>query len=219
MKKCRLFNSLDEKALLEILQSPSSRIMIYDNGNVIFSQGETCSNLSIVLLGEVEIQKLEASGKVLTVSNLKIGDVFGENLLFGDKNKYPMNVISKASSAVLHLSKGYVEELCQKSPGFLTTLMQTLSNKAVALSSKLNEIGLRSLRQKICQNIYSLYTINNTKSFPLEMSKKEWAEKLAVQRPSLSRELIKLKDEGIIDYDKNTITLLDIEAIEDILHS
>ena len=46
------------------------------------------------------------------------------------------------------------------------------------------------------------------------MSKKEWADKLGVQRPSLSRELIKMKEEGIIDYDKDTISILNSSALK-----
>lgn len=47
------------------------------------------------------------------------------------------------------------------------------------------------------------------------MSKKDWAEKLGVQRPSLSRELIKMKEEGLIDYDKEKIFIKDINAIKE----
>ena len=39
------------------------------------------------------------------------------------------------------------------------------------------------------------------------MSKEELANNLFMQRPSLSRELIKMRDEGILDFDRWTITL------------
>ena len=47
------------------------------------------------------------------------------------------------------------------------------------------------------------------------MSKKDWADKLGVQRPSLSRELINMKKDGLIDYDRSKIIILDLEEIKD----
>ncbi|WP_426348118.1 Crp/Fnr family transcriptional regulator [Alloiococcus sp. CFN-8] len=217
LKKCKLFINFTEAEIINLLSSKNIPIKSYPLGEIIFTQGNECHFLSIVLEGEVEIQKLEASGKVLTVSRLNSGDVFGENLLFGDKNHYPMNVVSKKTSKILHIPKASVAALSQNHGAFMTSFMQTLSNKAVALSSKLNEIGLRSLRQKICDYIYSEYKKTASTRINLSLSKKEWAEHLGVQRPSLSRELMKLKEEGIIEYDKTSITILDEEAIEDIL--
>ncbi len=219
LKKCRLFLSFNDNEINRLLDNKVSHIKSYPSGEIIFSQGEECKFLSIVLDGEIEIQKLEPSGKVLTVSRLLQGDVFGENLLFGDKNHYPMNVVSKKSSQILHIPKITVAELSATHTGFMSSFMQTLSNKAVALSSKLNEIGLKSLRQKICDYIYSELNKTSSHRIPLAISKKDWAEQLGVQRPSLSRELMKLKEEGIIDYDKTSITILDEEALEDILYS
>jgi Mn-dependent DtxR family transcriptional regulator len=46
------------------------------------------------------------------------------------------------------------------------------------------------------------------------MTKKDWADKIGVQRPSLSRELIKMKEEGIIEYYKNIIIIEDLKALE-----
>lgn len=217
LKNCKLFINFSEKEINDLLSNKSTHIKSYPSGEIIFSQGEECIVLSIVLEGEVEIQKLEPSGKVLTVSKLLSGDVFGENLLFGDKNHYPMNVVSKKNSRILHIPKPSVAALSQSHTAFMTSFMQTLSNKAVALSSKLNEIGLRSLRQKICDYIYSDYNKTSSNKINLTLSKKEWAEHLGVQRPSLSRELMKLKEEGIIDYDKTSITILDEETLKDIL--
>lgn len=219
LKDSKLFKTFSDESLNMLLQSISCKITSYYSEDVIFSEGEKCTNLSIILSGEIEIQKLEPSGKVLTVSNLHEGEVFGENLLFGDRNFYPMDVISKKQSTVLHISKDYVEKLCTTNTDFLNTLLRTLSNKAVALSSKLKQIGLKSLRQKICDFIYISYKKTGSNKIKLNMSKKDWADKLGVQRPSLSRELMKMKEEQIIDYDKDHIYVLNLEALKDTLNS
>ncbi|WP_242850146.1 Crp/Fnr family transcriptional regulator [Clostridium polynesiense] len=219
MQGSKLFKAFCRESLEALLKSSFVKISYYESEDVIYSEGDKCTNLSLVLQGEVEIQKLEPSGKVLTVSNLNEGEVFGENLLFGDKNFYPMDVISKKNSTVLHITKAYVERLCRENADFLNTILRILSNKAVALSSKLKQIGLKSLRQKICDYLYTNYKDTGSNNIRLNMSKKDWAEKLGVERPSLSRELIKMKEEGIIEYDKENIRILDADALEDALNS
>lgn len=210
----RLFKRFENSELLEILTSSDSKIKSYPKDEILFMEEENCSSLSIVLEGNIEIQKIDQNGKILTVASLKKGDAFGENLLFGDKNLYPMTVISKSKSVVLHMPKETVAMLCQKNIDFLYEFLRTLSNKAVALSSKLKEVTLKTIRQKICEFLYIQYSSSENKYIKLNMSKKEWADKLGVQRPSLSRELIKLKEEGIIDYDKDSIIINDINILE-----
>ena len=48
------------------------------------------------------------------------------------------------------------------------------------------------------------------------MTKKKWAESLGVQRPSLQRELLRLKEEGLIDYDFKYIFIKDLEGLKNI---
>ncbi|MBU5592134.1 Crp/Fnr family transcriptional regulator [Clostridium sp. MSJ-4] len=209
-----LFKKFTEEDLQILLHDPNVKISSYDKDNVIFMEEDTCENLSIILEGNIEIQKIDQSGKLLTVASLKKGDAFGENLLFGDKNLYPMTVMSKTKSIILHIPKNIVALLCQKNLDFLYEFLKTLSNKAVALSSKIKQVTLKTIREKICEFLYKKYCYSNNKKIMLNMSKKEWADKLGVQRPSLSRELMKLKEEGIIDYEKDYILILDVELLE-----
>ncbi|WP_243122214.1 Crp/Fnr family transcriptional regulator [Clostridium thermarum] len=212
--KMPLFRDFKPEELMEFFTSCDYSIASYGKDDMIFIEDETCSNLSIVLEGMVEIQKIDASGKILTVAQFEQGDTFGENLIFGDKNLYPMTVVSKSKSMVLHIPKTSVVVLCQKNTTFLYQFLRALSNRAVNLSSKLKQVTLKTIRQKICEFLSNKYEKSGKVQVKLGMSKREWADKMGVQRPSLSRELIKMKDEGIIDYDKDTIIILDLEALE-----
>ncbi|WP_163192737.1 Crp/Fnr family transcriptional regulator [Clostridium thermarum] len=212
--KTPLFRDFKQEELMEFFASCDYSITSYGKDDIIFIEDETCSNLSIVLEGMVEIQKIDPSGKVLTVAQFERGDTFGENLIFGDKNLYPMTVVSKSKSTVLHIPKASVVVLCQKNTTFLYQLLRTLSNRAVNLSSKLKQVTLKTIRQKICEFLFNQHQKTGKVLIKLGMSKREWADKMGVQRPSLSRELIKMKEEGIIDYDKDTIMILDLESIE-----
>jgi CRP/FNR family transcriptional regulator, dissimilatory nitrate respiration regulator len=217
LKNNPLFRDFQINHLSDFLKESEYTIKTYGKDDMIFIEDELCSTLSIVLDGSVEIQKIDSSGKVLTVAQFTDGDTFGENLIFGDNNHYPMTVVSKSKTVVLHLPKASVTKLCQSNAVFLNEFLKTLSNRAVNLSAKLKEVTLKTIRQKICEFLSMKYKKSGDSSIKLGMSKKEWADKIGVQRPSLSRELIKMKDEGLIDFDKDTILIHDIDDIESFL--
>lgn len=214
LKGTPLFKDFDIEHINDIISDSDYAIKSYNKEDIIYIEDEKCSNLSIVLEGMVEIQKIDASGKVLTVAQFECGDNFGENLIFGDKNFYPMTVVSKSKSLVLHIPKPTVVKLCQDNAVFLNEFLRTLSNRAVNLSAKLKEVTLKTIRQKICEFLLSKYDITKSSTINIGMSKKDWADKIGVQRPSLSRELIKMKEEGIIDYDKDTVIIKDIDSLQ-----
>lgn len=211
------FKNFSKDELLSTLKYKNYRFSSYNTEDVIFMEGEPCLNFSIILKGAVEIQKIDPSGKVLKVATFGVGDVFGENLIFGERSTYPMMVMSKCSSLILHLSKDSMVKLCEENPKFLFQFLKVQSNKAQTLSSKIKEVTLKTIRQKICEFLVEEYEESGDTTIKLPMSKKNWADSLGVQRPSLSRELIKLKEEGLIDYDKEYIYIKDIDSLEDFI--
>lgn len=215
IRMCKLFKSFSDDEASELLNAKNNSIKTYSVGDILFMQDESCDYLSVVLDGVIEIQKLDPDGNILVVASLEKGNVFGENLLFGDRHFYPMSVVCKNTAKVLHIHKSYVETLLQKNHEFLVIFLRILSNKAMALSSKLKQVSMKSLRQMICNYILSLYKKDKSLELNLNMSKKDWADKLGVQRPSLSRELINMKKDGLIDYDRSKIIILDLEEIKD----
>lgn len=217
LKNIDLFKAFNESELLELLNNPNSRITEHNKGEIIFSEDEKCTALSITLDGTIEIQKIDALGKMLTVTELFSGDTFGEILLFSDFSHFPMTVFSKTNSIVMHIQKDLIVSFCQNNKTFLNEYLKILSNKAYILNKKLKEVTLKTIRQKICEYILMQYKVQKKLEISLPITKKEWADKLGVQRPSLSRELIKMKEEDLIDYDKNSIFIKDLEAIKDFL--
>lgn len=192
----------------------SYNIKLYKKDELIFIEDEKCRNLSIILSGAVEIQKIDPSGKVLIIAEFHEGDSFGESLIFSDRGNFPMSVMSKTDSVILHIEKDSVIKLCQKSSTFLYAYLRLISNRAMLLGTKIKEVTLKTIRQKICEFLIYEYALKKDKRIHLTMTKKEWADKMGVQRPSLSRELIKLKDERLIDFYKDVIELKDVESIK-----
>ena len=215
LNNCKLFSKFTDEDIKSLINSGFTYFKTYTKEDLIFSEGEQCKFLSIILDGTIEIQKLDSNGNILVVDTLNKGNVFGENLLFGDRNTYPMSVVSKNNSQVLHINKEYIYTLCSTKESFLKELLRILSNKALNLSSKLKQVTMKSIRKMISSYLLERYEIEKTKTIKLEFSRKDWADKLGVQRPSLSRELMKMRDAGLIDFSKDTIIIKNIENLKE----
>lgn len=216
IKNTTLFKTFSEEDFKRLFNTIPYKLESYGKGDVILAEEDTCSTLNLILEGNVEIQKIDASGKILSIAEFTRGDIFGEMLIFADSNTSPINAISKTKSTVLLMNKASVISLCQKSESFLSEYLRIISNKAMILNLKLKEVTLKTIRQKICEYLIMQYKEQNSLSIKLTMTKKDWADKIGVQRPSLSRELIKMKEEGIIDFNKNIITIEDLDTLLEI---
>ncbi len=205
-----LFRDISANDIEEIFLADYYLVNKYNKNSVIYFQNEKCTTLDIVLNGIVTIQGIDEKGNYISISDFTIGDALGGNLLFSHKNFYPMTVLSKTDVTILHLKKDLILNLCQKNTEFLTNFLQSLADKTLILTDKIKTLSFKTIRQCLIEFlIYESY-VQKSKTIKMEMTKKDLAEKFGVQRPSLSRELNKMRKEGLIEYDAHTIKILNI---------
>lgn len=223
LKHCILFKDLTTEELKNLLANIN--YSIYDNckncdechGCMIALEGDKCDVLGIVIHGELEVQKHYASGKVVTLAKLSKGNTFGEAIAFSETNIYPATIVTSKGSIILYISKKDIISMCSAYPKVLNNFMQLLSSKILLLNRKIKELSFETLRQKISNYLLTQYEIQKTLALVLPVSRKDLAEHLGVQRPSLSREFVNMKDDGLIDFNKSLVQIKDLEGIEDIL--
>jgi len=163
--------------------------------------------MDIILEGELSVQKIDKEGNILTVAVFNGGDIIGANLLFASSNDYPMTIVSDMKTVVLHIPKPILLELSSKNFDFMNALLKVVSDKALVLTNTIDGISLKTIREKI--NAFLKYESHIQKSsvIKLNMSKKDLAQRMGIQRSSLSRELNKMRKDGLIEFDSRTITL------------
>jgi len=213
---CPLFKGYCNCEIQKIINGVNYKINYYSKGQIIANEGDICNSIGIVLKGSTEVQKIFASGKTITVSRLNIGEIFGEVVIFSKVNFYPSTIVSSDTSQIMFISKDDIIKMCISDKIILKNFMEILSNKILTLDKKLENISYQTLRQKIGSMILDEYKKQKNLKIKTPYSRKEMAEQLGVPRPSLSRELLNMKSEGLIDFDRNYITILDMDRFEDI---
>ncbi|SHH52008.1 Crp/Fnr family transcriptional regulator [Clostridium grantii] len=208
-----LFKSFSTSQLYELFKTNQYTLSQYKKDNIIYFESELCTSLDIILKGELIIQKIDEKGNVLTIAEFRVGDNIGGNLLFSKPHCYPMSVLSKSATEILHINKDFVLNLCQIDQNFLIEFLTCISDKTSILTNKIKSISMKSIKESIIEFLnYEYYSQKNEK-IQLHMTKKELAEKLGIQRTSLSRELNKMKKDGLVDYDASSITICDFSII------
>ncbi|AGK96308.1 Crp/Fnr family transcriptional regulator [Clostridium pasteurianum] len=217
LKNCVIFKNFNGEAIKILLDKINYKMYSYLKDETIAMEGDNCSNIGVIVNGSIEIKKFFASGKTVTIAKFLSGDIFGEVIIFSDINKYPSTIVASENSQILFISKEDIVTLCSMNVSILNNFMGLLSNKILMLNNKLKNLSYETLRQKITSLLLESYHIDRKTLFQINSSRKEMAESLGVPRPSLSRELINMKKDGLIDFHKNAFKILNLEAMEDIL--
>ncbi len=207
-----LFNSFSKEELTEIFNSDGYEIGRYGKDQIVHLQNEVCNAMDIILEGKVAVQKIDEEGHVLTINVFSAPDVIGAHLVFSTNNIYPMTVISDADTVILRLPKTLIIELGRSNFDFMVALLRTISDRMLILADKIRTISHKTIRQQVVAFLTYEYHLQKSPVIRLNYSKKELAERLGVQRSSLSRELNKMRRDGLLEFDARTITLKDMKV-------
>lgn len=190
------------------LQSGEFRVVTHKKNAVVHLEGEICTKLEILMSGEVVVDRIDEEGNILSISRFREEDVLGGPLLFASDPNYILTVSAVLDTTMLEITKKCILEMCFSNQRFLEMYLQMISNHASLLGKKLKNHVERSLREKIQSYLQVQAQRQGNEKIELKESKKALAERFGVQRTSLSRELKKMKDDGLIDYDAKWIQIL-----------
>lgn len=217
LKSFSIFQGVGEEFIEKIIEEKKYKIVNYNKGDIIAIEDSMCLRIGIVLNGNIEIQRIYESGRSLTIQRFMEGSTFGEATVFSKVNTYPATIIASTKARIMFIRNEDVIELCSIEKKFLENFISLLSEKIFMLNNKVKTISFCSIRQKIANFILEQVKIQNSERIKLNINKKELSEYLGIQRPSLSRELINMQEDGIIKCNKNEFHILDMYTLKEII--
>lgn len=203
------FKKIKQKTINDLISAGEITRYSCRKGVTVHEQGTGCQGVDIVWSGKLTAYSLAANGSETIVFEFGKGNIVGANLLFGDQNTYPMNIYCIEDSIFFHISKGAIIELL-KEYGFVIPFVKSLSSNSQGMNQKIAMYTRKSLRGNLMEYFTALSVDQNSKSIILPISKKQLADHLGVQRPSLFRELKRMKDEGLVEINNRTIRICDM---------
>ena len=208
MRQFDLIKSIKPEEIESYLSEGSCNITEYGKNNIVHFVGEFCSKLEIILSGKVVIERIDESGNLMTIADFYGGDVLGGNLMFSKNPYYPMTVTAKDATFILEINKTRLFQLFSDNHDFLKSYLEYVSDHTVILGDRIKHYVNRTIRESIISYLDYERKKQNSNIIKLSMTKMALAERIGVQRTSLSRELAKMRDDGLIKFDIDSIELL-----------
>ena len=174
--------------------------------HTVYNQGDTCDKIDIVLSGTLVAYSLSENGNENIVFSFSKDSVIGANLLFGNVNRYPLNIYCTSDCEILSIK---IDEVCRllNDHSFVMNFVKNISLNSQGMNKKIAMSTGKSLRENILDYFTALSVEQKSNTIILPMSKKQLADHLGVKRPSLFRELKKLKGDGLMDVYNTQIVL------------
>ena len=189
---CRKIPVNEQKTFLDELNL-STRV--FKKGEWIAQQGDAVNALYILLKGSVKTEMISESGTVLNIEIIHAPHPLAPAFLFAENNQFPVDVIALEHCEIVVISKESIMKQLAVNKAFLQEFMTFNSNRTHFLSERLKFLSTKTIKGKLAQ--YILVRTNNME-FNLNMNQTELAEYFGVTRPSLSRSLSEMINEGII---------------------
>ncbi|MDO5520191.1 MAG: Crp/Fnr family transcriptional regulator [bacterium] len=212
-----LFKNMSEEDITKTLSCSGAKEQYFKKNSYLFHTGDIPAYLYILTEGEVHVCKDTPNGNRLIMNTFsKPGTTFGEVYLFVDEKPYDFYVVTTKDTRVLCVPKHYFYQTCDRSCGHhqkvIKNMLSILSEKAYFLNKKIQIIAAGSLRHKLAE--FFLQNCTDEGIVTSSMSREQLADYLGVTRPSLSRELMKMKEEGILEINRKQIKILDFDLLE-----
>lgn len=215
-----LFQGINEEEINKLLICLEPSIEVYKKKELISRQGESFSKIGLLLSGRANIVNERASGQRIVMETIGPGDLFGEVAAFAGQASWPATVESRGNTEIVFICKNRIvsacEFACKWHQKLTVNFVSIISDKALALSNKIEYLTIKSMRGKINFFLLNKYLKNNKSlDFDIGMNRNEMADFLNVSRPSLSRELKRMKEEKIIDFHLSYFKILDLNRLEE----
>lgn len=208
IRASNLLGSLTEEETRAYLRDGGFHLCLYGKGEIIHFAGDFCSKMEMTIYGKVVVESIDEEGNLLSIAEFSGNEILGGNLMFSKTPYYPMTITAKEETLVLEINKDRLFNLFSDNHEFLKNYLEYVADHTAILGYQIKHYSNKTIRKSLMNFLEHEKKEQNTNRIELRMSKKALAEKIGVQRTSLSRELSKMREEGLICYDSKSITIL-----------
>lgn len=215
LKRTRLFAGVGEDEIESLLSCLGARVLEYKKSEYVLRQGEHISDIMVLAEGNLHIQKDDYWGNRSILGHISVGEMFGEAYAFPQSGAMLNDVVAVEDSKVLFFDVKRILTTCSAACRFHSMVVRNMffaiSEKNRNLVQKLGHMSRRTTREKLISYLSEEAKKQNSSKFTIPFNRQQLADFLSVDRSAMSNELCKMRDEGLLEFDKNQFVLLETE--------
>lgn len=216
--KTPLFSGIGKEEMASFLICLNPKVQEYAKGEIIAIEGEPLCGIGCLLSGGTSVLKEGASGERNLLTVLKPGNLFGEMAAWSQDRRWPATVLAVEDASALFIQPEKLTGPCAKScrwhTAIIGNMLRILSEKALGLNRKLDYMTIKSMRGKLATYFLEQKKRAGSQTFTMPLNRNELADYLGVSRPSMSREMGRMREEGIIDFHLSTVKIRNLAQIK-----
>ncbi len=228
--RANLAQVLEKTALLSSLSQPELQMLasrtvrkLFSAGELLFSEGEPCSGLHIIARGKVRIFKTSMNGREQVLAMNLPGESVAELPVF-DGGSYPASAIAVEDAEVAFISRRDFRAFCIEHPEVALKMLSVVGERLRRLIAIIEELSFTTIRQRLIATLVKLAQTEGRQTergleFQLPTTHQELANQLGTVRELISRNLMRLQAEGLLDVDARLIVVKDMKGLSALLES
>lgn len=217
IKNTLLFQSLNTEEIQRVLHCSNAKFLTFDKHQEIISPEDRPEVLYLILKGKVILEQFNYMGKPMNIEYRKTGELFAQETLFLENDKFDYSVRATEPCKILTANKNFFFQTCEKScehhSKVIYNMLHIFALENRQKQQRLELLTCGELEQRVAW--YLLEISNGNPLVSLSMNRNELAAYLNVARPSLSRTLSSMQEQEIIQIQgRNQIHILDFENLQ-----
>ena len=212
LKRTQMFSGVGENEIESMLSCLGARLYEFSKGEYVIRQGERLSDIIVLVDGNLHIQKDDYWGNRSILGQISVGEMFGEAYVAPDSGTVLNDVVAVEKSMVIFFDVKRILTTCSSACRFHNLVVQnmffTISEKNRKLVQKLGHMSKRTTREKLISYLSEEAKKQKSSKFTIPFNRQQLADFLSVDRSAMSNELCKMRDEGLIEFEKNNFKLL-----------
>ena len=212
LKRTQMFAGVIDDEISSMLNCLGARLKSFKKGEYVLRQGEHLSDIIVLVEGNLHIQKDDYWGNRSILGQISVGELFGEAYIAPESSALLNDVVAVEDSTIILFDVKRIITTCPSACRFHAMVVQNMffaiSEKNRRLVQKLGHMSKRSTREKLISYLSEEVKKQNTASFTIPFNRQQLADFLSVDRSAMSNELCKMRDDGLLEFDKNQFKLL-----------
>ena len=205
--RCPLFKGMTDESLRHALSFYHAEIKHFEKGEFIKKSTDRINFFGFVLSGIIQVCMDEVDGSHMVMATVEKGKTFGESLCFLKKDS-PVYICAAVGSDVLCLKSDNLKNADgAEEKDLLLRFTSMLAERTLMMNDRIQILSKFSIREKLMTMFSEYPGAASGKTFEIPLSREDMAAYLGTDRSALSRELSKMKKEGIIDYYRNSFRI------------
>lgn len=204
LKRMDFFEGLSQDEIRPLLDQSIEKI--YDDKDVLFSEGDDRDFLYVLGKGTVMISKLSEDGDERLINILTTGEIFPHTGFFDDR-PYPGTATAKKGVEVLKIPISAFERFIETHPHLSFRIIKVMSKKIYLLQKKLNEMLSLNVEERLLSALKQINQLTNVES--VHLTHQELGNIVGASRETVTRQLKKLEKQGRVRVKKDHIVFIE----------